>query len=78
MGQSVHPGIPVVVTKSLRFQTPNSVGLAKAVNGIINSFSITYTILYLANKSVVHHEATTLVTLVFNLARVVSAASMYV
>jgi hypothetical protein len=67
----------MVVTESLCFQMPtNSVGLAKVMNEIIDSFSISK-ILHPANEAMVHHEAMTLIPTVSNLTRV-SAANNYI
>jgi hypothetical protein len=66
----------MVIAESLGFQTINLVGLAKIVNKIINSVSISQT-LHLANEIMMHYEATALVpAAISNLTRV-SVASCY-
>ena len=68
MGGGVHMGIPVIA-EGLGFQTTNSVGLAKIVNEVINSFSISQ-ILHLTDEAMMHHETTALIPTVTNLTRV--------
>jgi hypothetical protein len=70
MCRRVHAGITVVAER-LRFQTINFVGLAIIMNEVINRFSISQ-ILHLTDEAILHHESTTLVAVMYNVAGVIT------